>query len=271
MQKTIRSVKPQFRDWSSSYGPMKSIDGYFEDEDEFTINCKPGNEEKVKADLQALVGQPLEGYSIEPSMDKNTGRQREYQGRLKWTLKAQQQQGGFRGNGSSGGGKQWTESYAQSRECKETEQRSIQRAVALERAIQYAATFSGQRAEEASVEYVLKTADKLFAWLSDGKPQPTPVTAVNGHNPEGYGVGTTAPEVVRPSQEYIVWESNAKTLQAKHDDLWPTWQDLLQDLKGMLQAIGLGTPRLLKECRDEAKFRTLIGTMKTKIADAVPF
>jgi hypothetical protein len=49
VQKTIKSVKPNVRPWSSSYGPMESVDGCFDDGDEWTINCKQGNGEKTKA------------------------------------------------------------------------------------------------------------------------------------------------------------------------------------------------------------------------------
>lgn len=171
MNKTIAYVKPQSRPWTSSYGPMVSIDGGFDDGEGWSINCKPENEEKLKATLEGLVNKPLDGFTVEPAIDKKTNRQREFQGRLQWSLKQPQAAGGFKGVGKS-----WTESYAQSRECKEIEQRSIQRAVALERAIQYGIAFGHIKDEAVSPQSILAYADEFFLWLSCGEKKPEPTS-----------------------------------------------------------------------------------------------
>jgi hypothetical protein len=163
--KTIAFVKPQGRPWTSSYGPMVSIDGGFDDGEGFSVNCKPENEEKLKATLEGLVNKPIEGFTVEPAIDKKTNRQREFQGRLQWNLKAVQANGfggGFKGGG---GGKTWTESYAQSKECKETEQRSIQRSVALEKAHQFHVAFAGLSNEAVTPQAILATAEIYADWL----------------------------------------------------------------------------------------------------------
>lgn len=132
MNKVIGSVKPNVRTWSGSYGPMESVDGTFQDGEGWSINCKQGNGEKTKAELSALIGKPLEGYTVEAKM--KDGQQQEYQGRLQWNLKKQQQQAGGRSFGGGGGG--FKESYAYSKERCEQQDWSIISQVALKCAVE---------------------------------------------------------------------------------------------------------------------------------------
>lgn len=129
MNKVIGSVR-QVREYKSSYGDKEAVDGTFQDGDGWSISTNKGKGAALKAQLDALIGKPLEGFTVEPAMVKETGEQRKYQGKLQWTLKAVQQQGG-RGWGGGGGGKGWTEAYSQSKEAFDLTRRSIQRQTAL--------------------------------------------------------------------------------------------------------------------------------------------
>ena len=164
MSKTIASVKPAVRPWQSSYGPMESVDGYFDDGDEWSINCKQGNGDRTKAELAALAGKHLDGYTIEANIDKATGQQRQYQGHLKWNLKKIQQQGGGGGGGGGGGYSKpaYVPPYRQDKEAFEREQASIHRSVALQQAVAYAA----RRETATPTPDILTMADSFAAWLS---------------------------------------------------------------------------------------------------------
>lgn len=173
--KTIKSVNPNVRDWQSGYGPMKSVNVTFDDGEGGSANCKPGNEGKLKADLEALIGKPLEGFTLEPSMDKQSGKQRTYNDKLQWNLKqVQQQQGGFRGGGGGGGGKPYVPAFNKTKEGFDLQQESIQRSVALTHAVAFhTAKAEGARVGLVDPEKVVETAGKFLEFLS-AKPPASP-------------------------------------------------------------------------------------------------
>lgn len=234
MNRTIAYVKPNVRDWTSAYGPMKSIDGGFDDGDGWTINCKPGNETKLKDELESLVGKPLDGFTVEVPIDKKTGQQREYNGKLQWSLKQlQQAQGGFRGGGGGGGGSKWTEAYSQSKEAHEVTQRSIQRNQALTLAI---TTLGGPTMTVDPME-ALRIAALYLPFLSD--------------------VGT-AP-VAGPSKDY---------------EQWITWMEESVKARGVINKPTLWKAAMtfanqqgydheqLKNCTDRNVFETIKNKLK---------
>lgn len=260
--KTIQWVNPKTRTWEGPNGPVVFVSGEFDDGEGFSVGCKPDNALARVTELEGLVGKPGE-YELEPG--------KEFNGRASWKLKSwpgKPQQGGFGGGFKGGGGKTWTESYAQSRECKETEQRSIQKSVALQWACESASRF-----DLASPEAVLGVADIYFGWLSGypsgAAPAPTSTPQTNGHA-NGNGNGMNLPQAeVKPTTAYVKWEADAFTLAAKHKDIWPTFHDALAYLKPQLINMGLGSPRLLKENAVDAKFQTLLGALKNRVKQVV--
>jgi hypothetical protein len=157
MLKTIQSVKQETRAWSSSFGPMVSIDGWFSDGEGWSTNCKPDNAQKVQAELSNLIGKPGE-FVLEAG--------KAFQGRTNWKMKSWPGKPQFNGGGgqqygqpaqqpafvgqpqqvpappiANGNGapapRAWNESFAQSKECKFTEQKSITASVAMKHATEF--------------------------------------------------------------------------------------------------------------------------------------
>lgn len=249
MTKVIKSTKPP-RDWDAGFGPMKAIDGEFADGEQWSINCKPGNETKIKADLDALIGRPIEGFSVEPMIDKNTGKQREYQGKPKWTLKvAQQQGGGFRGGG---GGKGWSEAYSQSKEAHALTQRSIQLQVALKCACEVSIA-----QKLFSAETILDLARSFAPFLMEGAGAATTskeddlagfLATIKSANAErkSKGLGPADATVVAAAVDLRGWKIDGfRSWSELHESLGPT------KFKQLTKAIDLAPTTFEKETRRE--------------------
>jgi hypothetical protein len=231
MNRTIVSVKPQPNQWNGPKGTVYFVGGNFDDGSQWSIGAQtPEKADELIATFEALIGKPLEGWDVQPKMNKQTGQQDSYNGILKWEIKKPFGGGnGFRGGGGggSGGGKTWTESYAQSKECKETEQRSIQRSVALEKAHQYHVAFAGLTNDPVTPQAILATAEIYADWL--GKQPDT-------------------------SQEYRTWvtwmESKVKVkFFTSKEDAWKN---------AMTYANEMGYDHLrLKTCTDHSIFRKI--------------
>jgi hypothetical protein len=126
--------------------------------------------------MTAIAGKPLDGYSIEANIDKNTGEQRQYNGKLKWNLKkVQPAAGGFGGRGGGGGGSNYVPTYGSTKEGHAETQWSIQSQVALKCAVELAV--AGKIGM--TTKLVLDYAEEFRAFLAE-KPPATPADPLAG-------------------------------------------------------------------------------------------
>lgn len=271
MQATIAGVKHKAREWNGPNGTVCFVEGEFDDGSHWSLGCKPENVQARIDELSALVGKPGQ-FECEQKP--------EYNGVAQWKMKTWpgKPQGGGGFGGGNGPRREYVPAYSQSQDAFDRTQKNIHRSVALEHAVKLAIA----RGKDDNGT-ILRYATEFYDWLSkpmtlsDPKPHQseagateTPPAAATSYQNEP-GAYVPLPTNAKVTQHYVVWESAAKTLQAKNEDLWPTFQDLLHDLKPQLQNMGLGTPRLLKECESPDKFATLLKAIQNKIKDSVPF
>ena len=162
MNATIVGVKEPNAWLDKSVSPPKVkgyfINGVFADGKEFSAFGDEGNKDAITKQLRDLIGKPGD-YEGEDRTTPSGSTQFKLKS---WPGKAASGGGGFRGGGSRG----WSEAYSQSKEAHEVTQRSIQRACALERAVQVSVANGGPN----SPEGILDIANKFASWLAGGVP-----------------------------------------------------------------------------------------------------
>jgi hypothetical protein len=176
---TIDSLDPVPDDpWESGQLRIWFVQGKFASGAQFSKGCKkPEWATETHQELTALVG--TQGtFEVEQNG--------EYRGKPKYKLKAwpgkepprqQSFAGGSSSGGSASGGSKsgWQPRYRDSEEGFAKEQRSIYRSVALKHAVESLQPITGPSPDQ--TEWVIKTADRYYGWLSQDNAASQTVTS----------------------------------------------------------------------------------------------
>lgn len=232
MQATITNVRDP-NPWNKD-GQLKGffINGDFSDGRQFSAFANTNDRDTILSQLRDLIGKPGE-FDGESKTTPNGN----VQLKLKSWPGKPEQRGGF-GGGGGGGRPAYVPAYSQTQPAFEITQRSIQRACALERAVQ---CFGGVSCQD-NTELVIRIAEDFFNFLSE--PAPPPASPTKQFNDFVNWVQQQVNAGLQPSKE-VAWKA---AMTAAND-------------------MGFDQPKL-RACVDQLVFTNIKG--KIDIAKAQP-
>lgn len=210
MNLTIERVYPKAREFSGKNGPLAAVKVLFSDQSEGDFLTTPDKASEHVERLTALVGKSSE-------FELDAAREREYNGVIQRAIKnypGRPQAGG----GFGGGSRQFTPSYANTKEGQDAEQERMDRRTALMQAV------SCLSQETSNYGAVLEVAEQFYAWLRQSvSDAPKPPSGLNTPKP----VQNAAPQAQQSQNPYSdEWpdeeETQAETMthQKRFFALW---------------------------------------------------